>query len=177
MVTAGLGMFLLALLFSPSHGILGRLLRLTRLKYQIVEDNLVGFIVRKHEQRVPVTYSVLMKELGWGGLISRLLVSFLSIKGEIRSNRGGVICLTQKGFSRGKRLLENHRLWETFMYRELDLPEDHVDEPAHFLEHFTEEPVRKKLKEGLGDLVLDPQGKPLTINGDQDPSRDEDTES
>ena len=64
--------------------------------------------------------------------------------------------LTEDGIKEGSRIIRLHRLWEVYLTRYLELPEDHVHRDAEEMEHIITPEVEKELLLLLDKPLLDP---------------------
>lgn len=158
-VTAGL-LFLLAMVFSPTHGLLRRWSHQAALSLRIVEDDLLGLLYRLEELASvrPATHDLLTETLRVGFWMQRLAVWRLSARQEVVVT-GDRIDLTEKGRSLARSLIRSHRLWEAYLHQYLGLRADHVHATAERLEHVTDPAMRRELAVVTAPAVLDPQGK------------------
>jgi Mn-dependent DtxR family transcriptional regulator len=69
------------------------------------------------------------------------------------------------GRAAARELIRSHRLWETFLSARLELPPDHVHEPADRMEHYTGPGLIEELAAELGHPERDPQGRPIPPAG------------
>ena len=72
----------------------------------------------------------------------------------------GTLELTDAGRQEAVKLIKSHRLWEGLL-SELGLPEDHLHEPAHEVEHFLDDELREQVRRELPHLQKDPHGKDI----------------
>jgi Mn-dependent DtxR family transcriptional regulator len=75
--------------------------------------------------------------------------------------RNGELHMTDDGRWRAARLVRGHRLWETYLVKNLGLPPDHVHAPADRVEHFIHQPLREELQKELEDTQQDPHGRDI----------------
>jgi manganese/zinc/iron transport system permease protein len=165
MVTA---IFALSITLAPSRGVVARLWRYWR-------------------QRIKTTREHVLKELFKPGLESRnwsravdlstIFQRVASPIGEIRHSlwelrrRGllervnGKYRLTDGGVVEGARVLRLHRLWELYLTRFLDLPEDHVHRDAEEIEHIITPEMEARLEALLGKPSLDPHAQEIPYIG------------
>ncbi len=162
-VTAG-GLFVAALFLAPKHGIIARLVHRLRLGMNIAGDDVLGLLYRFEERTATRPPAVSVPDLAakQNG-ISRWLMS-LSVR---RLLRGGFVIrqasdelrLTDRGRASAKSLVRAHRLWEAYMARHFDLPDDHLHETADRVEHFIDEGIQDRLQAELDTPAKDPHGK------------------
>ena len=69
--------------------------------------------------------------------------------------------LTEKGRQEAKQLVRSHRLWESYLARHFNLPEDHLHEPASRVEHYFDPRIREELAEELDGADVDPHGRTI----------------
>lgn len=76
------------------------------------------------------------------------------------------LTLTAKGNSIALRVIRKHRLWETFLFRTLELSLHEIHREAEDLEHLTSDFLADKIDDFLGNPALDPHGDPIpAVNG------------
>ncbi|MBL1280948.1 MAG: metal-dependent transcriptional regulator [Fluviicola sp.] len=80
----------------------------------------------------------------------------LKSKSLVNYQKYGKISLTEEGLLQGMEIIRRHRLWETFLYQELDFSWDEVHEIAEELEHVHS----KKLIDGLDKFLDYPEFDP-----------------
>ena len=73
--------------------------------------------------------------------------------------------LTAAGTAEAARVLRNHRLWELYLTRRLDLPADHVHRDAEDMEHALSPELVRELEALLGPQTRDPHGRSLPAAG------------
>lgn len=71
------------------------------------------------------------------------------------------IKLTKSGELYAKNMVRRHRLWETFLYKVLDLPWDKIHDEAEKLEHSSSEQLINRIEEFLKYPEYDPHGYPI----------------
>ncbi|OGO13966.1 MAG: hypothetical protein A2Y93_04620 [Chloroflexi bacterium RBG_13_68_17] len=104
-----------------------------------------------------------------GGLARRLGVSPASVTGMLRKlaghtpqlvvyhrHRGAE--LSPEGRRRAMEIIRHHRLIETFLHQELEIPWDQVHAEADRMEHTLSEAVEDRMADRLGHPVVDPHG-------------------
>jgi manganese/zinc/iron transport system permease protein len=158
---AAAGLFSLAVLFSPRHGVLSALLQNIEVSLRVVREDLLAMLYRVEElgSRQQLAAGEATTAVG-GGLLARWGLSGLVREGRVeRSNER--LALTPSGRESARQLVRSHRLWETYLHRYLGLPLDHVHEPAHRVEHYIDEHMREELQEKLSAAATDPHGREI----------------
>ena len=72
-----------------------------------------------------------------------------------------VFRLSKEGFSAAAKVIEKHRLWETYLVNQLKVDPSFVHRDAETIEHVLTDEMVKELKKILGDPKKDPHGKPI----------------
>jgi manganese/zinc/iron transport system permease protein len=159
-VVAGL-LFTIAMLGSPRHGVISKMLHRTSVTLRVAREDLLGLFYRHEEMHgteQPAPAAQVMKEAVVGGpVLGRLALRKLARLGEIEQLDGGYR-LTSRGREEARQLVRAHRLWEGYLQSHTTLPVDHLHAPAERLEHVTSAAMREQLA-GEGEPTTDPQGK------------------
>lgn len=148
-VAAGV-LFLLAAILGP-RGYLRQWLDRLKLAWQIAEEDLLGQLYRTEE----VAAAPHPVSTGWMG---RLLLRRLTWRGLANSTKGGYQ-LTSSGQNHARDVVRRHRLWEAYMQKHFALPEDHLHEAAHRVEHYIDPSLQQALNSELDTPTTDPHGK------------------
>ncbi|MHC1775436.1 MAG: metal-dependent transcriptional regulator [Lentimicrobium sp.] len=69
--------------------------------------------------------------------------------------------LTDSGRTMALKVIRRHRLWETFLYRTLNLSLHEIHREAELLEHLTSDFLTDRLSVFLGSPDFDPHGDPI----------------
>jgi DtxR family transcriptional regulator, Mn-dependent transcriptional regulator len=85
----------------------------------------------------------------------------LRSKKLIMYEKYGKTSLTAEGRKKAVDIIRKHRLWETFLYRQLEFTWDEVHEVAEQLEHIKSGKLIDKLDKLLGYPEFDPHGDPI----------------
>ncbi len=75
--------------------------------------------------------------------------------------QGDGLRLTERGLDEAAEVVRRHRLWELFLSRRLELPEDHVHRDAEAMEHALSDEAVEDLERLLGHPSVDPHGRPI----------------
>lgn len=165
-VVAG-GELLIAILVAPKYGMLSRVRRTVQLRVRIAaEDVLAGLFRRMERAGTVVTESTHgCRELAGGGVASHLALLWLGRHGLLEST-GGRAQLSDKGHRYARRLVRSHRLWESWLNQNFDLPADHLHDPAEAMEHFIGPIVQRQLEDDLDQPQADPHGREIPAEQD-----------
>jgi ABC-type Mn2+/Zn2+ transport system permease subunit len=168
MMAVGAGLaFVLAVFLAPRHGILSKSLHNARLGLRIVCEDIIARLYRMAELPEEADRAETVKHrlsALWsasGGLLGWLAIRRLKQKGEIAATPEGGIELTEAGRRRAESIVRAHRLWEAYLEKDLDLPADHLHEPAERMEHYIGPDLQTELETRLGQPGVDPHGRSI----------------
>lgn len=164
-VVAGI-QFALAVVFAPHYGLISRGLHQLRLALRILTEDIIGGLFRAEE---------LARESGRSGELDadtcRNLLGnswmtwfafrWLRSRGLIQSSSAGRISLTEEGRRRAQSIVRSHRLWEAYLQKHFQLPEDHLHAPAARLEHYINPQLQQKIEQELDTPHTDPHGRQI----------------
>jgi manganese/zinc/iron transport system permease protein len=74
---------------------------------------------------------------------------------------GPLVRLTPEGLARAARVVRNHRIWELYLSRRLDIRDDHLHRDAEDMEHALDDDVLEQIDAALGRPAADPHGRPI----------------
>jgi len=164
-LTAG-GVFALAWLFGPRHGVLARQLLHHRNTLRTARENTLKAVYHALETREFEGGDVTIPELaalrGESAMDTRRAIAMLRPAGlgdlDPASDR---IRLTPAGLQRAGEIVRNHRLWELYLANAAHFATDHVHEDADEIEHVLGEETVRRLEERLDHAERDPHGRPI----------------
>jgi hypothetical protein len=157
------GLFLAALLFAPRQGLLSKSYHHIALKIQIVAEDIVAVLFRSEESssRVPERISLRHCLAAAGtGPKGWLAVPWLWLRGDVRIDEKR-LSLTDQGRTRARSLVRSHRLWESYLGEQFDLPLDHLHEAAERIEHYIGPELQREIAAGLDKPGSDPHGRQI----------------
>ncbi len=151
--------YLIAVFFAPQKGLLFRYLhkRKTQLKIQL-EDTLKQAL--KLDERSQLTMDNLINRLGFDKAGVKRHVNTLKGLGFL-SLSGSSLNITKSGVEEATKLVRAHRLWETFLVKNLGLTEEQIHEEAEKYEHILTEDLLDEMEADLDYPVADPHGSPI----------------
>lgn len=152
-VVAGLLLFI-SVLFAPRHGVLSKKWHNWQLRLRIVGEDVLGQLYRV-EERQQAGLRLAEVAPGWTG---RLALRQLHNR-QLVTESAGVLGLTEEGRKQAASLVRAHRLWETFLDENLELPRDHLHEAAHRMEHFLDPELQQELAREVRHSDVDPHGR------------------
>ncbi len=160
-VAAGL-LFVVAALFGPRYGVISKQFDQVQLSLSIIAEDILGLLYRREEEtgESAVTFPPLVVQLETRKWSTWLALRGLLMAGEIARGQS-TYGLTDLGRERAKRLVRGHRLWEGYLAKHFELPNDHLHESAARVEHFIGLDQREILAAELDGLEHDPHGRAI----------------
>jgi manganese/zinc/iron transport system permease protein len=161
MATVGGAFFLLAFLFSPSHGLLTRAVARWGMRRRLVEEDLLLWAWRRFESHAEPAFTVgeLRSGQRWSVAKAETVVRRLA-RSKLLALKAHGYALTERGRRFTEDLIRRHRLYESYLH-DLGYPSDHVHAPADRVEHHLSPETVEALVEATANPALDPQGKPI----------------
>lgn len=156
-VAAGL-LFVMAAICGP-RGLLVSGWNRLKLMWQIAEEDVLGTLYRTAEASEPagMIYMTITPD-GW---MSSLWLKCLKWRGLALPDKGGGYQLTSAGKLHASDVVRRHRLWESYMQKHFALPDDHLHETAHRIEHYLDPALQRELSSELDTPATDPHGKEI----------------
>ena len=155
---------ILSLVAAPGRGLVWQLLRERRAAARIRRENLLKDLYRQGEERGT-----------WDEYLPRPLL--MGLRGQsaaqlARSARplvragwversGDALRLTGAGRREASQVVRNHRLWELYLKRRLELPADHVHRDAEAMEHVLSPDLTDEIDRLLDFPRIDPHGREI----------------
>jgi manganese/zinc/iron transport system permease protein len=155
MAVAAGGLLVLAVLFSPVHGLVPRVVRRMLLRIDEARDDVLATLYRDEE--APAR-AVRLDPLSARPMLRGVARYLLHRSGDLARNE-----LTPAGRDHARKLLRSHRLWETFLSEQAAIRPDHTHRSAERLEHITDADLRNALAESSphAPATTDPQGRDI----------------
>jgi manganese/zinc/iron transport system permease protein len=154
------GICLLSLLLAPDRGLVWRLIRIGKFRYQCLCENLLKslwsegpeneIIVEKQQALLSVSSYYL----------SFILWRFLR-KGWIEKMSSNKYHLTKSGMRRAAQIVRLHRLWEVYLADYLGVGAERVHRSAEEMEHIITPELEEELTVLLNDPKRDPHYQPI----------------
>jgi manganese/zinc/iron transport system permease protein len=159
------GLFFVAFLFAPEHGVVAKAIARTGLRVSILTQDVLGLLARVTEGEAPTSTPTTDTLRGYrrspfarrrSGL--RVGLTLLRLRGLVR-RREGRYALTVAGRYAAAGILRTHRLWERFFFEEAGVDLSELHHAADYLEHFTDSDLQGALSEELLRPATDPRGR------------------
>lgn len=140
-----------AIIASPTHGVVTRIIRRRRLAARIAADDLLAALFRASEAGVAAIAPQRLAPLLPGRAVEPAIAGAVRAGHALRTSDG--VALTDSGRAAAAEIIRRHRLWEHYLVGEAGLAPDHVHAPAERLEHLPTQPPPGP--------TLDPHGRSI----------------
>jgi manganese/zinc/iron transport system permease protein len=162
MAVAAGTILLLAVSFSPRHGVLVKFVRRRLLALSILADDVIALVYRIQEKGGAA-------RANFGSLRDLLLADRLSLQSVLLwlrsksqlAREGEDYLLTDAGRARAQGLVRSHRLWEQYLVTRAGVDTDRIHPKAESFEHFTDSRLRERLDAAMDAPRIDPHGSPI----------------
>lgn len=159
------GCFLVAMLVSPRHGLILMWWQRVRFRLRVAREDLLGRLYRQEEATlagatVDNLAPLRVRTANLPGWIQWLAWRTLVYQRLIQLSPGGE-SLTPSGSAAARSLVRSHRLWELYMARHFELPDDHLHATAEQVEHFLGPELQAELAAELDQPTTDPHGRSI----------------
>lgn len=149
-----------SILFSVKRGIIGRLVKRSRIRSKLLEENLLKSFYKLSEKSDADEYSLAQIEKEHGYSLDQIVSGLKKLKFNGFAERNGdAWCLTPEGQIKGKRIVRLHRLWELYLTQYLKIAPDHVHEDADTMEHVITPELEARLEKLMDYPTADPHGE------------------
>ena len=157
MVVTATGLYFLAVIFSPTKGIIFKYRTRLKLQRKIYIEDILKQAFRLQE-REELKTSALQKALSIKPAKLQRYLDYLTRKEYFTKSP---LVLTNKGIEEAKRLVRAHRLWETYLSNKMGMDAAHIHEEAERFEHLLSDEMVDRVDATLGYPKLDPHGSPI----------------
>jgi Mn-dependent DtxR family transcriptional regulator len=158
------GFYALAVFFAPGVGLVARLRARRQQRIRIQNEDVLKAL---HKQTFGAERDArtLAERLGVPDRITRHALRRLARKGLVRRDADGPR-LTDAGRNAADELIRAHRLWESYLAAEYDMPGDRIHAEAERLEHMLTPEQVDAVDRHLGYPMTDPHGSPIPASPD-----------
>lgn len=151
---------LLSLMFASKRGLLLRLVRIARFRYQCMCENLLKALWRFGEGR-EVSFNEIEKYQSASPLYLRFVLMRLAQQGWVEHVSTGQYRLTSDGLYKAAQIVRLHRLWEVYLVDYLGVGAERVHRSAEEMEHIITPELERELTLLLKDPKQDPHQQPI----------------
>jgi manganese/zinc/iron transport system permease protein len=157
--------FALAVVFAPHYGLLSKVAHNFAISLRIVGEDVVAMLYRAEEAASGsggrrTTWGECARAAG-SSVAAWLACPWLWRHRQIRFDRRFSPVLTERGREAARSLVRAHRLWESFLDENFQLPLDHLHEPAQRIEHYLGPQLQERVAAELRKPNLDPHGRKI----------------
>jgi manganese/zinc/iron transport system permease protein len=151
---------LFSLLFAPERGLLLRIARIARFRYQCMCENLLKAMWRYGGDK-ELPFTDIAKRQSAPAWYLRFILLRLASQGWIDKLAGDSYYLTNDGRLWAARIVRLHRLWEVYLVDYLGVGAERVHRSAEEMEHIITPELERQLTVLLKDPQRDPHHQPI----------------
>ncbi len=152
--------YLMAVLFSPEHGVIFKFIRERNESNRIEKEDIIKYVFKNEGAKL---YDI-AQFIGLTDNKVQNLLSSLSKSGLI-NKKGDTIILTNTGEAQANKLIRAHRLWETYQVEAMGMDASKIHPDAERMEHHLSKDILDKISKDLGHPDVDPHGSPIPPRG------------
>lgn len=149
-----------SLMFAPERGLVLRLVRVARFRYQCVCENLLKAMWRYGSGK-ELAFTDIAKRQSAPTWYLRFILRRLAAQGWIATSPGDSYHLTADGFQWAAHIVRLHRLWEVYLVDYLGVGAERVHRSAEEMEHIITPELERQLTLLLKDPQRDPHHQPI----------------
>jgi manganese/zinc/iron transport system permease protein len=155
---------LFSLMLAPERGLLLRVVRIARFRYQCICENLLKAMWRYGSDK-EISFTDIAKRQSAPAWYLRFVLMRLSSQGWIVKSSTDAYHLTSEGSQWAARIVRLHRLWEVYLVDYLGVGSERVHRSAEEMEHIITPDLEKQLTMLLKDPQRDPHHQPIPPQG------------
>jgi manganese/zinc/iron transport system permease protein len=150
---------LFSLMFAPERGLVIRLIRIGRFRYQRMCENILKAIWRLGDDHA-ISLDEIAKHQSASKMYLRYILGRLTFQGWLTASAKGYK-LTPEGAQWAARIVRLHRLWELYLVDYLGVGAERVHRSAEEMEHILTPEIESALTLLLNDPKYDPHHQPI----------------
>ena len=150
--------YFMAVLFSPSKGILFKWNQNRVEKKRIIREDILRQVIKKDD--LGMATAELASRLNIPEARIKSTVTIMA-KSKLLAYVNNNIVLTDDGVAKAEQLVRAHRLWETYQVRKMGLGSNQIHNEADQIEHFLSEELLDEIDKELGFPTKDPHDSPI----------------
>lgn len=163
MAVAAAGQFTLATLFAPRQGLVGKWLGNASIGLRIAGEDLLALLYRAEEKGQPGCPKDFCRKALGASWSASLAIPWQSLTRRVVIDYLGTLRLTDSGRLAAQSLIRTHRLWESYLDQNFELPLDHLHNSAERVEHYIGPALQEELAKALDDPSRDPHGRQIPV--------------
>jgi len=152
--------YLLAAFLSPDQGLLAKWLRRQQQQRKIKSEDVLKEVL-KLSLGNPIPLSILLEKLDVSPQLLKRMLSSLAQHNLVKQTETGIYQLTDTGKEQANNLVRAHRLWESYLVKEMGMNVDDIHDEAERFEHILTSAQVDEVDKTLGYPALDPHGSPI----------------
>ncbi|HJN72206.1 MAG TPA: iron dependent repressor, metal binding and dimerization domain protein, partial [Phycisphaerales bacterium] len=145
-------------------GIVVRLWKVWRLNRRVAMQHILRAMFEVSSEDTLCNFESIANTRSWPQTQVKRLLSRLE-RHRFATRKGNCWSLTALGMAESKRVVRNHRLWETYLINFADIAPNHVDRDADMIEHVLGTSMVEKLEALLGNDPVTTSPHPLGERG------------
>ncbi|MEL6140136.1 MAG: metal ABC transporter permease [Bacteroidota bacterium] len=155
--------YLLTVVFSPQKGLLVKSRRRQALVFRTEREDILKQAFRL-SRRGGISPEGIREKLGLSTSRWQRHLRNMKRRGWLADVES--LAITDKGLVTALQLVRAHRLWETYLNRQVGLSEDQIHDEAERLEHLLTDEFLDEVDRELGYPTEDPHGSPIPQKGE-----------
>ncbi len=159
MTLVATGFYLLAVVFSPSKGLLFKYHQQRVEKKRVLREDILRQVIKKPLQE-GMSIAAISDNLELAESRIRSYAKMMS-RSSLLTLQDSQVILSDEGRARAQKLVRAHRLWETYQVKQMGLKSDQIHDEADMIEHYLTEELLDEIDETLGFPKKDPHDSPI----------------
>lgn len=151
---------LLAIFFAPERGLLLRVIRIARFRFQCICENVLKTIWRLDPEE-EYTLDQISRFQPYSSLYLRFVLWRLVRHGWVQKPTAFTFKLTKEGRLWAAKIVRLHRLWEVYLAHYIGIGDERVHRNAEEMEHILTPELEQDLIVLLNDPKVDPHAQPI----------------
>ncbi len=156
--------YLLTAFLAPDQGLLAKWYRQHKQEQKIKTEDVLKAIF-KVSLGNPIDMDLLVEKMAASRAKVNRMIAPLKKKQLLISTGKSSFQLTDSGRKQANDLVRAHRLWESYLVKEMGMNADHIHEEAEQFEHLLTSSQVDAVDKQLGYPALDPHGSPIPSSG------------
>lgn len=152
--------YLIAALFAPEQGMIAKWVRRNRQTRKIKAEDILKETY-KLSLGQPFSLDIVKTKLDITNAEIKQGIKLLMQRKQILQLDQDKFQLTDTGKEQANHLVRAHRLWESYLVREMGMDADQIHDEAERFEHFLTADQLDEVDKNLGYPALDPHGSPI----------------
>ena len=152
--------YLLVAILSPSNGLVAKWVHRKRQQQKIILEDILKETF-KMSFGAKSDLQTLSQKLSIAPLRLKRLIKKLVDQNLIKADTNNTFILTEAGKMQANNLIRAHRLWESYLVKEMGLNVDQIHPEAERYEHLLTSEQVDEVDKRLGYPALDPHGSPI----------------